>query len=148
MFPRQFRKSLRGAFADYERAARGGCTTGWMRIGRDYEMLNDMGRARMAYEQGIAVGSDVGCQGRVGTACLMGQLGMVPDHRRALTLLRHAANQVTIDTPEPAYIYGMVLVQEFNSLVVSPEVLEASAKQGGSGRTVEAEAAHFIQKAA
>lgn len=58
-FPTYLPKNLKSAFNDFELAARMGWAASWFRIGRDYEVLGDIARARDAYERGISAG-DVG----------------------------------------------------------------------------------------
>lgn len=146
IFPRHYRKHMRAAFDDYDRA-RHGCAEAWGRIGKEYESLRNNAAARGAYLEGVKVG-DMGCQYRIAMAKLMGQLDLTPQHWEALSLLRMAANSATLDIPQPAYIYAMVLVQEFESLMIVPELLQASVAQGGNGRSIEAESAHYLEKAA
>lgn len=43
----------RQAFKDFESAARGGEIRGWYRLGRDYEGVGDMTRARDCFERGV-----------------------------------------------------------------------------------------------
>jgi hypothetical protein len=50
----------RQAFKDFESAARGGEVRGWFRLGRDYEGVGDIGRARDCFERGSKKG-DVEC---------------------------------------------------------------------------------------
>lgn len=86
----------------------------WFRIGRDYEVLNDAKRALDAYNRGVNA-SDTGCVYRLGMANLLGQLNLPVDHARAVALLRQAADSADLDTPQPAYIYGMLLAGEVES---------------------------------
>lgn len=46
----------RQAFKDFETAARGGEPRGWFRLGRDYEGVGDVGRARDCFQRGQAKG--------------------------------------------------------------------------------------------
>ncbi len=39
-------RDARQAFKDFESAARGGEVRGWFRLGRDYETVGDLGRAK------------------------------------------------------------------------------------------------------
>nr|XP_031858789.1 uncharacterized protein CI109_005742 [Kwoniella shandongensis]KAA5525861.1 hypothetical protein CI109_005742 [Kwoniella shandongensis] len=104
-------KNNRQAFKDFEAAARGGEVRGWFRLGRDYEGVNDLGRARDCYERGVKRG-DCECTYRMGMAHLLGQLRLASNPVLALTLLRQASEISTIDFPQPSYVYGMLLAGE------------------------------------
>lgn len=49
-------RDQRQAFKDFEVAARSGDSRGWFRLGRDYEGVGDLGRARECFERGRAKG--------------------------------------------------------------------------------------------
>lgn len=49
-------RDRRQAFKDFETAARGGDARGWFRLGRDYEGVGDLGRARECFERGRSRG--------------------------------------------------------------------------------------------
>ncbi|GAC75262.1 aconitase/homoaconitase [Moesziomyces antarcticus T-34] len=142
-FPAYLPKNLKEAFNDFELSARMGWAPSWFRIGRDYEVLGDHARARDAYDRGVHAG-DVGCIYRLGMANLLGQLEVGVNHARAIAMLRDAADKADVDTPQPAYIYGMLLAGEFAHVQIAPHLL-APAQAGGS---VEDEARRRIQKAA
>lgn len=44
------------AFIDFETAARGGETRAWYNLGRDYEVMGDIGRAKDCFQRGQAKG--------------------------------------------------------------------------------------------
>jgi hypothetical protein len=44
------------AFIDFETAARGGEIRGWYRLGRDYEVMGDIGRAKDCFQRGQGKG--------------------------------------------------------------------------------------------
>jgi TPR repeat protein len=48
----------------------------------------------------------------MGMAYLLGQINLNPDAYAALALLRAAYKSSTIDCPQPAYVYGMLLAGE------------------------------------
>ncbi|OCF40165.1 hypothetical protein I317_06054 [Kwoniella heveanensis CBS 569] len=106
-------KNQRQAFKDFEAAARGGEVRGWFRLGRDYEGVNDLQRAKDCYERGMKRG-DCECTYRMGMAYLLGQLNMPTNPGTALTLLRQACDISTIDFPQPSYVYGMLLAGELS----------------------------------
>lgn len=45
-------------------------------------------------------------------ANLLGQLDQPPNPARAIPMLRDAADRADLETPQPAYIYGMLLAGE------------------------------------
>ena len=81
-FPTYLRKDLRSAFNDFELAARMGYSASWFRIGRDYEVLGDVSRAKIAYDHGATAG-DVGSvyvSVTLGGACSFMCADMLPTH--------------------------------------------------------------------
>ena len=46
-------------------------------------------------------------------AHLMGQLGCTPDPQAVLPLLSCAATLATVDVPQPAYVYSLLLLDKF-----------------------------------
>lgn len=148
-FPSYHAKNLKAAFSDFELSARMGHAPSWFRIGRDYETLGDQSRAKDAYERGCSL-RDVGCIYRMGMASLLGQIGMARDHSKAVPLLKQAADLANLDTPQPSYIYGMLLAGEFSHIDVSPRLLTPSIDPSNPMQTptLETEAFRRIQKAA
>jgi len=148
-FPTYHRKNPKAAFNDFELSARMGYAPSWFRIGRDYEILGDSNRARDAYERGCAV-RDVGCIYRMGMANLLSQLGLPMNHEKAIPLLREAADLANLDTPQPSYIYGMLLAGEFSHVEVSNRLLIPTPDplRPHQPATIESEARRRIQRAA
>ncbi|KAJ1018979.1 hypothetical protein NDA16_004782 [Ustilago loliicola] len=142
-FPTYIVKSLKEAFNDFELSARLGWAPSWFRIGRDYEVLGDLPRAVHAYDRGVQAG-DVGSIYRMGMANLLGQLDLPVNHARAIAMLRDAADRADLDTPQPSYIYGMLLAGEFSHVDIPPHLLKPSSVSG----SVEDEARRRIQRAA
>jgi TPR repeat protein len=50
----------------------------------------------------------------MGMAHLLGQLGLSPSPDAALPLLQRAATIATVDVPQPAYVFGLLLLGEFS----------------------------------
>ena len=142
-FPTYLVKNLKEAFNDFELSARMGWAPSWFRIGRDYEVLGDLTRARDAYDRGVHAG-DVGCIYRMGMANLLGQLELPVHHARAVAMLRDAADKADLDTPQPAYIYGMLLAGEFSHVDIPAQLLKPSHATA----SIEDEARRRIQRAA
>lgn len=130
-FPTYVTKDLRSAFSDFERSARKGYAPSWFRIGRDYETLGDIARARSAYTRGVNL-SDVSSTYRMGMATLLGQLDVSSNATEGVRLLRTAADMSTVDTPHPAYIYALLLVGELEGVhVPSATLAEAEGLPAG-----------------
>ena len=55
-FPAQIQRSPRDAFRDFETSARAGVQRAWFRLGRDYEAVGDVARARDCFERGVRAG--------------------------------------------------------------------------------------------
>ncbi|KAF8076340.1 hypothetical protein FPV67DRAFT_1664619 [Lyophyllum atratum] len=114
-YPEHIPHNPRVAFRDFETSARGGYAQAWFRLGRDYENFNDVPHARDCFERGVKLGVE-SCAYRMGMAHLMGQLGVQANPSVALPLLHRAATLATVTTPQPAYIFALLLLGEFNSL--------------------------------
>ncbi|PPQ70590.1 hypothetical protein CVT25_012012, partial [Psilocybe cyanescens] len=114
-FPACVRHNPRTAFRDFEAAARGGFPAAWFRLGRDYENFNDHARARDCFERGAKMGVE-SCVYRMGMAHLLGQLSLPPSPSTALPLLHRAALLASLTTPQPAYVYALLLLSEFTLL--------------------------------
>ncbi|KAE9397679.1 HCP-like protein [Gymnopus androsaceus JB14] len=102
-FPEHIQRNPRQAFRDFEQSARAGYGKAWFRIGRDYEGFGDMPHAKECFERG-----------------LLGQLTLPSSPETALPLLHRAALLSSIDTPQPAYVYALLLLGEFTQLQVDP----------------------------
>ncbi|CAH7676359.1 hypothetical protein PPACK8108_LOCUS11481 [Phakopsora pachyrhizi] len=97
-------KDLNAAFRDFETAAQLGYHLAWFRIGREYEVC-----ALGAYEHGENLG-ECACTYRLGMCYLLGQVNLQVDLRRAVGHLKAAAHLADEIMPQPAYIYGMLLL--------------------------------------
>jgi TPR repeat protein len=78
-------------------------------------------------------------------ANLMGQLNIPVDVQKAIPLLRNAAFNASIDVPQPAYVYGLILLGEFPSATIAPHLLAPFIPQG---ITLQTEARKHIERAA
>ena len=81
----------------------------------------------------------------MGMAHLMGQLGLSPSPEVALPLLQRAATIATVDAPQPAYVFGLLLLGEFYPASVSPPLFTPLIPPGG---TRDAEARRHLERAA
>lgn len=119
-FPSYRAKDPRLAFRDFESAAHLGYYLAWFRIGREYENCEDWDRAIGAYEHGLAF-EECACVYRLGMSYLLGQMNLPVDMAQAVVFLKKAAQLANEETPQPAYIYGMILAGEFESLPQIPQ---------------------------
>ncbi|KAJ8496917.1 hypothetical protein ONZ45_g12256 [Pleurotus djamor] len=118
-FPEFVKHDPRSAFRDFEAAARGGYHAAWFRLGRDYENFNDQAHAKDCFERGVKFAVE-SCLYRMGMAHLMGQLGLPANVQQALPLLQRAATLASLDVPQPAYVYSLLLLGEFTHPSLPP----------------------------
>ncbi|CAE7153142.1 unnamed protein product [Rhizoctonia solani] len=121
-FPEKIPRDPRSAFRDFNEAARQGCKAGWFKIGRDYESVKDIPRAREVFERGAGL-KEISCIYRLGMANLLGQLGFAANPSVAVPLLQEAADLSNVDVPQPAYVFGMLLLGEFSHVQLPPALL-------------------------
>ncbi|KAG5646605.1 hypothetical protein DXG03_002909 [Asterophora parasitica] len=145
-YPEHVPHNPRLAFRDFEAAGRGGYAPAWFRLGRDYENFNDVSHARDCFERGVKLGVE-SCAYRMGMAHLLGQLGLPVNSALALPLLHRAATLATTATPQPAYIFALLLLGEFNSLP-SPLPTTAFAPFVPAGSTAVLEVRKHLERAA
>lgn len=143
-FPQFLPHNPRSAFRDYERAARAGFHAGWFKLGRDYETFGDAPHAKDCFERGIKYGNESSLY-RMGMANLMGQLGLPPNPEAAIPLLQRAATVATVDIPQPAYVFGLLLLAEFSHVTVPPHLFTPFIP---AGSTREGEARRHLERAA
>jgi TPR repeat protein len=145
MFPAVFPPSPRASFRDFETAARAGFAPAWFKLGRDYESVGDFIRARDCFERGVRTG--VGsCFYRIGMAHLQGQLGITPPNpQNAIPLLQRAAVLASVDVPQPAHVYALLLLGEFPGATVPPQIL-AQVIPAGSSAVLESR--KYLERAA
>ncbi|KAF9444740.1 HCP-like protein [Macrolepiota fuliginosa MF-IS2] len=130
-YPEFVPHNLRTAFRDFETAARGGYATAWFRLGRDYENFKDTQRAKECFERGAKHGVE-SCTYRMGMAHLLGQLGLQANPQLAIPLLSRAATLATVHVPQPAYVYALLLLNEFTQTSVAPTAFTPFIPQGSS----------------
>ncbi|KAG7089868.1 hypothetical protein E1B28_011510 [Marasmius oreades] len=120
-FPEHVKQNPRQAFRDFEGAARGGYARAWFRIGRDYEAFGDVVHAKECFERGAKNGV-AACMYRLGMAHLLGQLNLPVSPEIALPLLKRAAVASHLDSPQPGYVYALLLLGEFTQYTVPPHL--------------------------
>ncbi|ODN99233.1 hypothetical protein I350_07392 [Cryptococcus amylolentus CBS 6273] len=106
-------KDARQAFQDFDASARQGEARSWYRLGKDYEAVNDLAKARDCYDRG-AKRSECESAFRMGIAYLRGQLDLPPNPSLGLQLLHQASDTSTVDFPQSSYVYGMLLAGEIS----------------------------------
>lgn len=74
---------------------------------------------------------------RMGMAHLLGQLGLPCSAETAIPLLHRAATLASLEVPQPAYVYALLLLSEFTQMIV-PLQLFAPYIPPGSSPTLEA----------
>jgi TPR repeat protein len=143
-YPQFVPQNPRMAFRDFERAARAGFSAAWFKLGRDYENFGDFSHAKDCYERGIRNNNESSLY-RLGMAHLMGQLGLSPSPEAALPLLQHAATLATVDVPQPAYVFGLLLLGEFSQASIPPHLFTPLIPPGS---TRDNEARRHLERAA
>lgn len=111
-----------GALARYEEAANKGFLRAHYRIGLYLESKSDPTALRH-YKAGKR-GQDCACYFRLGMISLLGLLSQRQDYDRAIHLLRKAANGADANTPQGAYVFGMLLDNLLPEVQVPKDVLQ------------------------
>ena len=75
----------------------------------------------------------------------MGRLGLPADPQAALPLLNRAATLATIDVPQPAYVYGLLLLNEFSHVSIPTHLFQPFLPPGV---TPAEEARRHLERAA
>ncbi|KZT00733.1 uncharacterized protein LAESUDRAFT_731966 [Laetiporus sulphureus 93-53] len=143
-YPQYIQRDPRMSFRHCEQAAKSGYHPAWFRLGRDYENFKDNEHARQCFERGVKRGVE-SCIYRMGMANLMGQLDLPVNAESALPLLHRAATLATIEVPQPAYIYGLLLLNEFAHVNIPPELFAPYIPAGSSPQL---EARKHLERAA
>lgn len=81
----------------------------------------------------------------MGMAHLMGQLGLPVSLDQALPLLHRAATLATLDTPQPAYVYALLLLNEFSQVSIPPFAIAPFLPTGSAPQL---EARRHLERAA
>ncbi|TDL15592.1 HCP-like protein [Rickenella mellea] len=116
-FPQLINHDPRKSFRDFENAVLSGYHEAWFNLGRAYEAVEDIERAKDCFQNGTNFDVE-SCLYRMGMAHLLGQLGLPSSSTVAIPLLHRAALLATVDVPQPAYVYGLLLRKEFSQIEV------------------------------
>ncbi|KAF7300585.1 hypothetical protein HMN09_00943500 [Mycena chlorophos] len=122
-YPNFIAQNPRAAFRDFEAAARAGYSAAWFRLARDYEQFNDTAHALDCLSRG-AKARDPAALHRLGTAHLLAQLGLQADQNTALPYLHQAACRASLQCPQPAYVFALILLGEFSANVPLPALTQ------------------------
>jgi TPR repeat protein len=143
-FPDLVPQNPRTAFRDFEAAARAGHFQAWFRLGRDYETVGDAVHARDCFERGVKYQVE-SCLYRMGMANLLGQLGLPARPEVAVPLLHRAATLATVTAPQPAYVFGLLLIDQFAQVSIPSHLFSSVLPPGTSPQT---EARKHLERAA
>ncbi|KAF7323973.1 hypothetical protein MKEN_00619000 [Mycena kentingensis (nom. inval.)] len=122
-YPNFIPQNPRAAFRDFEAAARAGYSAAWFRLSRDYEQFNDTTHALDCLNRG-AKARDPAALHRLGTAHLLAQIGLPVDQSTALPYLHQAACRASLQCPQPAYVFALILLGEFTVSVPPPALTQ------------------------
>ncbi|KAI9150140.1 Chitin synthase regulatory factor 4 [Paramyrothecium foliicola] len=117
------RVDKREAFTGYRRAADLGNARSEYRMGMLFEQSNDMSKAKEHYYRGLSL-KDSAALYRMGMMSLLGQHGETKDYPRGLERILAAADSADEDSPQGAYVYGMLVGRDLPDIQV-PEGLLA-----------------------
>ncbi|KAI6245802.1 Chitin synthase regulatory factor 4 [Erysiphe necator] len=123
-YPRDQRES----FLCYTRAAEKGFARAHYRIGMQYENSGNLTKALEHYRRGVAL-QDSASHYRLGMMTLLGQHGTPVDCTRAVNLLRFAAETADENSPQGAYVYGMLLARELPNITVPEPYLPFNIRE-------------------
>lgn len=125
------------SFLSYTRAAEKGFARAHYRIGMQYENSGNPIKAVEYYRRGVAL-HDSASHYRLGMMTLLGQHGTPLDYCRAVSLLRFSAETADENSPQGAYVYGMLLARELPNISIPEQFLPYNIR----------EARRIIEKAA
>ena len=75
----------------------------------------------------------------------MGQLNLQPSSEAAVPLLNRAATLASVEVPQPAYVYGLLLLNEFTHITIAPGFFTPYIPAGSSASL---EARKHLERAA
>ncbi|RKF63100.1 Protein SKT5 [Erysiphe neolycopersici] len=116
------------SFICYTRAAEKGFARAHYRIGMQYENSGNPIKAMEHYRRGVAL-HDSASHYRLGMMTLLGQHGTPVDYSRAVSLLRFAAETADENSPQGAYVYGMLVARELPNISVPEQYLPYNIRE-------------------
>lgn len=106
-FPEKIPRDQRGAFRDFEVAARQGYMPGWFKLGRDYESVKDITHAREVFDRG-ARAKETSCLyvslfflAGLGVSCLTGARELAPRYGASSRPARNPCHPLNGYPPPP-----------------------------------------------
>lgn len=123
-----FRQDRKEAFLGYMNAASRGWGRAEYRMGMIYENSNDIENALQHYNRGLEIG-DSASSYRLGMMRLLGQHGHVKDYSAGLDLIRAAADTSDEESPQGAYVYGMLISRELPDIAIPESILPYDVAQ-------------------
>ncbi|KAG5949287.1 hypothetical protein E4U53_005922, partial [Claviceps sorghi] len=112
----------RDAYAGYKRASELGNARSEYRMGMLCEQSNDISKAKEHYYQGMSL-KDSAALYRMGMMSLLGQHGEPKDYVRGLERIKSAADSCDDDTPQGAYVYGMLVDRDLPDITIPDGLL-------------------------
>ena len=123
-----FRQDRKEAFMGYMNAANRGWGRAEYRMGMIYENSNDIKNALQHYNRGLEM-EDSASSYRLGMMSLLGQHGHVKDFNTGLELIRSAADTSDEESPQGAYVYGMLISRELPDITIPEGMLPFDVAQ-------------------
>jgi TPR repeat protein len=117
-----YRADKEAAYEKYSRAAELGTARAYYRMGMLLEASQDMQGAKQHYHHGMEL-KDAAASYRMGMMSLLGQHGERKDYQLGLERILVAAEGADEDSPQGAYVYGMLIVRDLGDIVVPDDIL-------------------------
>ncbi|MCJ1335019.1 hypothetical protein MMC09_000285 [Bachmanniomyces sp. S44760] len=117
-----FRMDKKEAYRCYSRAAQSGYARAEYRMGMQFESSNDIPKAIKHYSLGVEA-QDSASHYRLGMMTLLGQHGQMQDFHRGVDLIKFSAEAADENSPQGAYVYGMLLAHELPQVNIPEEFL-------------------------
>lgn len=119
------RVDKREAYSGYKRAADLGHARSEYRMGMLFEQSNDTSKAKEHYYKGLSL-NDSAALYRLGMMSLLGQLGEAKDYQTGLERIKAAADSSDEDSPQGAFVYGMLIGRELPDIYIPDSMLPGS----------------------
>lgn len=116
------RVDKREAYSGYKRAAELGHARAEYRMGMLFEQSNDTSKAKEHYYRGMSL-KDSAALYRLGMMSLLGQLGEAKDYQTGLDRIKAAADSSDEDSPQGAFVYGMLVGRELPDIYIPDSML-------------------------
>lgn len=121
------RVDRREAYVGYKRSAELGHGRAEYRMGMLFEQSNDVSKAKEHYYRGMGM-KDSASLYRMGMMSLLGQLGEAKDYQTGLERIQAAADSADEDSPQGAFVYGMLIGRELPDIYVPDSMLPTNTQ--------------------